>query len=71
MITRVYRGIDVVPFTLNKPIFIDIEALSSDDRFTRLNLLFGDKAKRDTNSAASTRIYKLNEVFSIRRVRDN
>jgi hypothetical protein len=29
------------------------------------NLLFGDKVRSDTNGATSTRVCKLNEVFSV------
>lgn len=71
VIARVQRGIDVILFALNNAMFINIKALSSNNRFTRLNLLVRDEAKRDTNSAASTRMRELNKFFSIYRVRDD
>lgn len=71
MVARVHRGTDSIPFALNNPHFIDVEAPSSDDRFTRLNILFGDEAKRNTDGATSTRMCELDEVFSVGRVRND
>lgn len=65
---RGHRAIDVIPFTLHNPTFIDVEAPSGDDKFTRLNLLFGDKSKRDTNGATSTRMCELSAVLTDTRV---
>lgn len=71
MIARVHRGTDIIPFALNNFHFIDMEAPSGDVRFTRLNILFGDEAKRNTDGATPTRMCELDDIISVGRVRND